>query len=395
MAVETLILAVNPGSSSRRYAFYKKDKLLASLHFEYENDQIVCTVNAAQSTKKITPPIAKLEDAPAQVMTIIEQAGIAKDANITCIGLRVVAPTVFFLQDHILNDDILAKLKSLKQRVPLHIGATLQEAEHLKQSFKGIPIVLISDSAFHATKPDYAWNYAIHLEDADRLEIKRFGYHGISLSSVVYKLEMQNKLLEKTIICHLGSGSSITAVLNGKSIDTSMGYSPLEGMIMATRSGPLDVVAALSLKKALGLNDVEFEDYLNTSSGLRGISGESSDIRILLSNESKGDYRAGLALRMFIYKARQAIGQMAAALDGADCLVFTGTVGERSHKIRKRIVEKLSYLGFVINDDLNNKTIEPSDISIINPRTRNKPVYVICCDEASEIARRAFICARL
>ncbi|MEI6237895.1 MAG: hypothetical protein WCP03_04840, partial [Candidatus Saccharibacteria bacterium] len=359
MAVESLVLAVNPGSSSRKYALYNREKLLVSLHFEHENNQIVCTVDTGSNCYKIDNPINNLEDAPAQVVPIIEQANVVKNVNIKCIGLRVVAPTSYFLKDHLLNDEVLAKLQYLKSRAPLHIGATLQESVHLKDCFKNTPIVLVSDSAFHITKPDTAWNYAIHLEDADKYEIKRYGYHGISLASVVRRLQEQNKLPEKLIICHLGSGSSATAILKGNSIDTTMGYSPLEGLMMATRSGPMDVVAAITLKNAMGMDDPEFEDYLNQTSGLRGISGISSDVRTLLNSEASGDYRAGLALRMFVYHIQRAIGSLAASMDGVDALVFTGTVGERSIIIRKRVVSGLSFLGFAINDELNDKITEP------------------------------------
>jgi acetate kinase len=198
-----------------------------------------------------------------------------------------------------------------------------------------------------------------------------------------------DKLLERMVICHLGSGSSATAILNGQSIDTTMGYSPLEGLMMATRSGPMDIVAALTLREELGLSDVDFEDYLNKSSGLRGISGESSDIRELIEYESAGDYRAGLALRMFVYHIQQAIAALSASMNGIDGLVFTGTVGERSAIIRKRIINNLTYLGFSIDDGLNQKAYEPANFCRINPRTRNKLIYVIKTDEAAEIAKRA------
>jgi len=386
--MDALILAANPGSASRKYALYKKNELLVSLHFEFEGGQIICTVVTKNKVTKLQPEIDRLEDASAQVVPIIEKAGDIQNVNISGIGLRVVAPTSYFLQDRLLDDEAHDRLKALKAKVPLHIGATLQEAEHLKKYFPDCPVLLISDSAFHITKPDYAWNYGVHLEDSDRLEIKRFGYHGISLASVVRNLAIQDKLPEKLIVCHLGSGSSTTAIQNGQSVDTTMGYSPLEGLMMATRSGPMDIVAALTLKKDLGLNDEAFENYLNTSSGLRGISGASSDIRELINFEAAGDYRAGLALRMFVYHIQQSIGSLAATMDGVDAIVFTGTVGERSFIIRKRILDKLLFLGFALDEGINAKTIEPRELARISPRTRQKPIYVLATDESKEIAMR-------
>jgi acetate kinase len=387
MAVEALILAANPGSASRKYAIFNKGgKLKASLHYEFEENKVICNLEIGTKSTKLSPDISKLDEAPAHIADLLKNQEIFKNSQLYCIGLRVVAPTSYFLKDIFLNDESLGKLQKLKASVPLHVQATLNEAQHLQKNYPGIPIVLVSDSACHINKPDFAWNYAIHLEDADKLEIKRFGYHGISISSITNRLYNENILLEKMIICHLGSGSSITALLNGQSQDNTMGYSPLEGMMMATRSGPLDVVAALTLKAHLGLNDEAFEDYLNKSSGLQGISGESSDIRELLKKEANGHYRAGLALRMFVYKAQQAIAQMVASIGGVDGLVFTGTVGARSAEIRSRIINGMEYLNLVLDQKLNEKIFEPIKTERISLRTRNKPIYVITTDEATEIA---------
>ena len=155
MAVESLILAVNPGSSSRKYALYSRDKLLVRLHFEHENNKIVCTVAPETRPIRLIHLLITLLMHRPKLIPIIKQSNAVKEVNIACIGLRVVAPTGLFLNDHILDDEILEKLRDLKARVPLHIGATLQESEHLQKSFEGVPIALISDSAFHSTKPDY------------------------------------------------------------------------------------------------------------------------------------------------------------------------------------------------------------------------------------------------
>lgn len=389
MAVDALVLATNPGSSSRKYALYQNDKYLASLHFEYENGRIVCTLITTDKTEKLYPSIEKLEETPELILPILKTAGFKIQKKLSCIGLRMVAPTEHFLKDRLLDVEALEELIDLEQRVPLHIRAMLQEAKRLQHYFANTPIAAISDSAFHITKPDYAWNYAIPLQDADRLEIKRFGYHGISLASVVRELSLKNKLPAKLIVCHLGSGASVTAILDGKSLDTTMGYSPLEGLMMATRSGSIDIVAADILKKGLNMDMADFEAYLNKESGLKGISGFSSDIRELIAAEDAGDYRAGLALRMYAHRVRQAIGQMAASLDGVDTLVFTGTVGDRSFIMRKRIVDGLSHLGLAIDENKNQAVIEPSDMQIINLPKRKKHIYVITTDESREIALRA------
>ena len=389
MAVDTLVLAANPGSASRKYALYQGGKFLASLHFEHEDGQIVCTLMTPQKTERIDSPTNHLETAPEYLLATFKQAGIKVNTGFNCIGLRVVAPTAQFLHDHLLDNTAINKLKTLQRYVPLHIHATLQEAEVLKRCFTTIPIVAISDSAFHITKPDYAWNYAIPLDDADRLDIKRFGYHGISLAANVRILTEAKKLPAKLVVCHLGSGASVTAVLNGQSVDNTMGFSPLEGLMMATRSGSVDLLAINALQKELKLTMKDIDDYLNKRSGLLGVSGLTSDIRELLEAEAGGHYRAGLALRMYVHRVQQAIGQMVAALGGIDALVFTGTVGCRSFPVRQRIVDGLDYLGLAVDLAKNERAIEPTSLQNISPKSRHKPVFVITTDENYEIATRA------
>lgn len=385
-----LIVAANPGSASRKYALYKGKTCIAQLHFEYVNKVVVCHLQDKRGTCDIATDVQDLSLTASHLAKVcIAENLITNTDDIAAIGLRVVAPTGYFLEDRHFDDDTLRALKELLPRAPLHIEATLSEAQQLKAEFSGVPIVAISDSRFHANKPDYAWNYGISLDIADKYEIKRFGYHGISLESIVATLMNTQLLEEKVIVCHLGSGSSVTALYNGVSVETTMGYSPLEGVMMATRSGSIDIAAALELERTLGLktnNDLQL--LLNNDSGLLGVSGFSSDIRELLEAEAADNYRAGLALRIYIHKIQQAIGAMAATIGGVDTLIFTGTVGARSAILRARIVNNLEHLNLAIHDADNQKTYEPKALTRVSPRTRQKAVYVITTDEAYEIARR-------
>jgi acetate kinase len=190
------------------------------------------------------------------------------------------------------------------------------------------------------------------------------------------------------IICHIGSGSSITALVDGKSVETTMGYSPLEGLMMSTRSGSIDVAAALAIKRELQLDENGLEQYLNKKSGLIGVSGTSDDLRQLIASEEAGDERAKLALQLFVYRIQQAIGQMAASMNGVDSLVFTATIGERSFIIRERILANLGYLGFENNKEINDNTFEPKEIANI-ASANSKPILVVATDESAEIALRA------
>ena len=387
--VESLVLVVNPGSASRKYALFANDIKKANVHFEFIDRAVVGTVEFNGEKNSVKYEDADLANVSRYVLPLLQQYhAIGQDENLTAVGIRVVAPTDNFTKDLLVNDEVLAELGSIQQKAPLHIGTALMEIQHLKSVFANIPIIIISDSAFHSTKPAWATNYGISEELADKFGIKRYGFHGVSVGSVVRRLQESNKLVSKTIICHIGSGSSITAVLDGKSVDTTMGYTPLEGIMMATRSGNIDVAAALAIKRELHLDDNGLEQYLNKSSGLLGVSGTSDDIRQLLISESQGDQKASLALTLFVYKIQQAIGQMAASMGGVDCLVFTATIGERSFIIRERILQNLGYLGFENNKVVNDATFEPKEV--INIATdRSRPVLVVATDESAEIARRA------
>jgi acetate kinase len=228
MGVDTLVLIANPGSASRKYALYKGSRCLAELHFEHAGDAIICTLRQGGNSRGVAVAAPDLSRSARQVMPLLLREGILKeDEQIHRIGLRVVAPSAFFLHDHVVDDEVAARLEALERRAPLHIQATLGELRMLREAFSSAEVVGISDSSFHAAKPDYAWNYGIPLKDADQYDIKRFGYHGLSAASVVHSLRAAEKLPPKVVICHLGSGASISAVYHGKSMDTTMGYSPL------------------------------------------------------------------------------------------------------------------------------------------------------------------------
>lgn len=382
-------LVANPGSASRKYAIYAGEEVLVHLHFEYEDGKVVCTIKSKGQTKKVDTELRDITESAGHIVDFLKKHEVLPEIAINRIGLRVVAPTGLFLRDHIFDEKMVNELENARHRAPLHIDATLEELHTLRAHFKDAIIVGISDSAFHASKPDKAWNYGLPLSYADRFDIKRFGYHGLSCASVVRSLKETDKLPPKVVVCHLGSGASVTAIKNGKSIDTTMGYSPLEGLVMATRAGSVDATAVKVLKDSLGLEDSGVEKMLHSESGLLGLSGSSSDIRELLKKEEQGDHRAELALQTYVYSVQKAIGQMTAALGGADMLVFTGTVGERSAPIRGRVMNAFDYLDFILEEKENNDCINPATPTCISQLARSKPVFVVPSDEAGEIARQA------
>jgi acetate kinase len=383
-----LILVANPGSASRKYALYEGDKLRAELHFEYEYQKLACTLTQGGDRHVLHLDFQDMSAAAAHVPGLLQAQGALKAGEqVERVGLRIVAPSSFFLEDRVMTDAVVRRLEEIRPLAPLHITATLDELQALRRQLPGLPIVGVSDSAFHATKPDYAWNYGISLEDADRFEIKRFGYHGLSVGAAVHALEAAHKLPPKLVVCHLGSGASVTAVHGGASVDTTMGYSPLEGLVMGTRSGSIDATAVRVMKEVFRLDDDGIEAYLNNHCGLLGLGG-SSDIRELLRRESDGDHRARLALQTYVFSIQKAVGQMAAALGGADALVFTGTVGERSAPIRARVTARLHFLDFLLDEEANNACAAPEKLTTASRLAHSKPVYVVPTAEAAEIARR-------
>lgn len=385
-----LILVANPGSASRKYALYSTidHKEHAVLHVEIVDGKLHGSLKQGNDVNTVDIHADSLDAVAEHVEQLFRDHHVfAKDESIAAIGLRIVAPSSYFVKDHVINEEVIGKINEILPFDPIHVSGTLSEMESFRRNNPTTPIVLVSDSAFHAKKPSYAWNYGIDLHDADTYDIKRFGYHGISVAAAVNELWNRGKLPPRVVVCHLGSGSSVSAVFHGRSIDNSMGYSALEGVIMATRSGTIDYTAAMALQKKLGYTEEQMEHYLDEKGGLLGLSG-SNDIRELLQREANGDHIAHLALATMIHSIHKSVGAMIVAMNGADLLVFTGTVGERSAAIRKRITAHLECMDFILNGDLNAACTAPTDFTSISQAAISKPIIVIPTDESHEIARR-------
>lgn len=384
----SLLLIANPGSASRKYALVDdKLKEVVALHIEQSGSELIATLRTGGGTRQVPLGFADISQSAAHLYGIFNREHLLESpSDVRAIGLRIVAPSNYFLKDRLVDDDVVQHIRDILPLDPIHVSGTLQELEALRSSLPTVPVALISDSAFHARKPSYAWNYGINLQDADRFEIKRFGYHGLSVSSAVNELWNRGKLPPKVVVCHLGSGSSVSAVFHGRSIDNTMGYSALEGVIMATRTGSIDYTAAMALKTKLGLDDDQLEHYLDEKGGLLGLSG-SSDIREIIDREANGDHIAHLALMTLIHSVHKAIGAMVVAMNGADLLVFTGTVGERSANLRRRIVAHLECLDFILDGNRNKSCLNPAEFTSISQAAVSKPIIVIPTDEGVEIAR--------
>ncbi|OGL37385.1 hypothetical protein A3E49_01670 [Candidatus Saccharibacteria bacterium RIFCSPHIGHO2_12_FULL_49_19] len=388
---QPLTLIANPGSASRKYALYQAEQCLLKIHFEYLGDKIVYSLEQAGTSVGPEPAdISHLTFAANKLLPIIlANLPISSKEQIKLVAIRVVAPSTYFQKDRVLSKKTIDQLTKLEPRAPLHINATLQEIHALRRVFPKAVLAGMSDSAFHNTMSEVAKYYALPPDKTAKLEIRRFGYHGLSAESIVSSLKAAKLLPKRLIVCHLGSGVSVTALLSGKSLDTTMGYSPLEGLMMSTRSGNVDITALMALQDKLKLTKNELQDLLNLHSGLLGVSQISSDVRILLQSEKDGSKSAKLALNMYVHRIVSAIGQMTANLGGVDGLVFTGTVGERSAEIRKRIVRPLMFLGLMLDARANHQKIEQLSLLCISPKDHPAKVYITHCDEDLLMARRA------
>lgn len=385
-----LILITNPGSASRKYALYDHETFLASLHFEYEDGAVACTLKDADGQKKsISVKIKDLSQTVAHLGDILRQEGYISDKNkLFAVVARIVAPSDYLAENHIVDDEFMANLEIAKKRAPLHIPVVAAEIEHFRAKFPDTTIIAVSDSAFHWQKPELMKYYAFDTEIADKYDIKRYGFHGLSVASVVDTMQSNDILPEKLVVAHIGSGSSVSAVLGGRAMDNSMGYTPLEGLMMSTRAGSMDIAAALALKRELKLDDTELETYLNKKSGLLGVSGISDDMRVIIQKRDEGDPKATFAHALYVHRLQTTIGQMAATLGGIDGLVFTATIGERSAEIRHFVSQKLAYLGFFLDEKLNEVPVFEGRYALIS-RPDSKPIYIIQTDETAEMVKQA------
>ncbi len=290
-----------------------------------------------------------------------------------------------FKKSTLINDKVLKELKKLIPLGPLHQPANIQGIEACMSLMPGVPQVAVFDTEFHTSMPDYAYRYAIPKEAYIKWGIRRYGFHGTSHKYIAGELEKLMGKKGKFIICHIGNGSSVSAVKNGKCIDTSMGFTPLEGLVMGTRSGDIDPAVLERIMDETGKNIHEAITYLNKESGLLGVSGVSSDLRDL-DKAAQTNKDARLALNMLCYRVKKYIGQYVAALNGVDAIAFTAGGGENGPELRQPIIEGLDWLGITIDKDKNYnfKRGEVCDITGKNSRTK---IYVIPTDEELMIAR--------
>lgn len=316
-----------------------------------------------------------------------ENYGVLKSiSEISAVGHRVVHGGEKFSGSVKITDEVMAVLKECVDLAPLHNPPNIIGIEATKELLPDVPMVGVFDTAFHQTMPEYAYIYGVPYELYKKYGVRRYGFHGTSHRFVSAEAaKMLNKPIEelKLVTLHLGNGSSISAVKNGKSIDNSMGFTPLEGILMGTRCGNIDPAIVPFIMEKEGLSLDEISNYLNKKCGVYGVSGVSSDFRDLEEEAINGNPRAQLALQIFAYQAKKFIGSYAAAMNGLDAIVFTGGIGENSDVVRNMICEDMEYFGIKIDEEKNKVRGKQADISSEDAKTK---VLVIPTNEELMIA---------
>lgn len=381
------ILIINCGSSSIKLSLYEctESSLIFSVHAKRLNSpsSMMNFEAGKKKAEKKLPPIFTVSD----TIKAAYQFGAETfqgSFSITAIGHRFVHGGSDFTESCLITDSVISRLSNLNHMAPLHNKSCLDGIEACKSLFPGVVQIAIFDTAFHKTMPPVAYTYAIPSNIANKHQIRRYGFHGIS-TAFIWNTFISKKLgtdKNRTLIAHLGNGCSITAISNGKSIDTSMGFSPLEGLVMATRSGDIDpaVVDFLSANEALSTSKVL--DVLNYNSGLLGVSNKSSRMEILLSN-CEIDPASKLAVDLFCYRIVKYIGAYMAVLQGLDTLIFTGGIGEGSAVIRERISTAFEWYGAKLDCKTNNESLNilSGEAVKISNASSNIDIFVIGTDE--------------
>jgi acetate kinase len=317
---------------------------------------------------------------------------VCQPHGIDAIGHRVVHGGPRFVQPARITADVVRAIRDVSSLAPLHNGNALEGIEAGLKLLPHVPGGAVFDTAFHATMPDVAARYAIPFGLAERHALRRYGFHGIShryVSETLLRCLGRDADGTRLITCHLGNGASVCAVRDGKSVDTSMGLTPMEGLVMGTRSGDVDPGLVLHLMTALKMSAADVDDLLNHRSGLLGLSGRSADMREIEQAAAAGDARAEAALATFAYRARKYIGAYAACLGGLDAIAFTGGIGEHSPDMRGRICDGLELLGIHI-DPHANRSAAGDTPTRVSTTTAAVQVWVVPTDEEGQIARELY-----
>ena len=389
-----VVLVLNAGSSSLKYSLVDGDtgeSLAGGLVERIGESNGILTHRGPSGEKRLEQVVSSHEDALKLVLEAFKSQGPSlEEVDLEAIGHRVVHGGARFAESVLIDDHVVAEVRRLVPLAPLHNPANLEGIEVARRLFTDLPQVAVFDTAFHQTLPEYAYTYAVPLSWREEHRVRRYGFHGTSHAFVsreatrLLGLEPEDANL---IVLHLGNGASATAVAGGRSVDTSMGMTPLEGLVMGTRSGDIDPALHAHLHRTCGWSLEEIDRVLNRESGLKGLAGEN-DFRELERMVDSGDAAARLAFDVYCYRIRKYVGAYAAVLGLVDAIVFTGGVGQHSGAVRAATLEGLETWGIEVDAALNDAVTgrEPAVISVLGSRVT---VMVVPTNEEWEIARQS------
>ena len=387
------ILVVNAGSSSLKYQLIEMDNesVLAKGVCERIGQQGSVLVHRGKGEEvRIQGAMPTHSEAIKMVLDALvdKNYGVISDMKeIAAVGHRVLHGGVIFKESALVTDETLKQIESNIDLGPLHMPPNIMGIKACRAAMPHASQVAVFDTTFHATMPDYAYMYAIPYDDYKDFKIRKYGFHGTShlfVSGEAAKLMGRKDF--KLVVCHLGNGASVSAVKDGKCVDTSMGLTPLEGLVMGTRSGDIDPAVIEYLMDKKGIDIHEATNYLNKKSGVLGVSGVSSDFRDLVAAMNDGNDRARLAIDMFSYRVKKYIGSYAAAMGGLDCVAFTGGIGEHTEIVREKVMNGLEFLGIDFDYDKNNN-VPRGEITLLTKPASKVKVYIIPTNEELVIAR--------
>ncbi len=388
------ILVINAGSSSLKYQLFDMNNETVLAKGQVERIGLPMGAVSQKSDKGAISIEAPVPDHTAAMEFVVKcltdkEKGVISDlSSIDAIGHRVLHGGADFTKSTVVDEPVKAAIRKNFVLGPLHNPANLAGIEVCEKLMPGKPNVAVFDTAFHQTMPDHAYMYAVPYEYYEKYQVRRYGFHGTSHRFVsgeaARRLGHPDGKGLKLIICHMGNGSSLSAVVDGKCVDTSMGITPLEGMVMGTRSGDLDPAVVQYIMGIEHISVDEMLNILNKKSGLLGISGVSSDMRDTTKAAQEGNERAQLAIRMLCYRLRKYIGAYAAAMQGVDAIVFTGGIGENDSAVRADVLSKLGFLGVELDEEVNAKT---RGNGVITKEGSKVKALVVSTNEELAIAR--------
>ncbi|MGL4867067.1 MAG: acetate/propionate family kinase [Cetobacterium sp.] len=392
------VLVINCGSSSLKYQLLNPESgelfaigLCERIGIEGAKMEYETPANDFEiEIKEAMPTHKEALELVIKAITHPEYGVIKSVEEIDAIGHRVVHGGEKFAQSVLVTPEVMTAMEECSELAPLHNPANLLGIRTMQELMVGKPNVAVFDTSFHQTIPKEAFMYALPYEDYTELKVRKYGFHGTShkfVSGVAIDL-LGNPAESKIIICHLGNGGSVSAVKNGVCVDTTMGLTPLQGIMMGTRCGDIDPAAVLFIKNKRGLSDKEMDDRMNKQSGILGIFGESSDCRDMEMAAAAGNERALLAEEMFAYKIRGYVGNYAAQMGGVDAICFTGGIGENSGKTREDVLRGLDFLGLDLDKAVNSKRQKGN--VLLTTETSKVKAFKIPTNEELVIARDTY-----